>query len=165
MLVRPFKPEDAAAIADIYRPYVEKTTITAEEVAPDADEIIRRWQHLKELGLPYLVAEIDGEVAGYAYAGRFRMRSAYRYTVENSIYVSDRFHRRGVARELMTRLIEACSWAGAKQMIAVIADPEYNDKSVGLHTSLGFKRVALFEGIGLKFGRHLDVAMMQRHIG
>lgn len=165
MLVRPFKPEDAAAIADIYRPYVEKTTITFEEVAPDADEIIRRWETLKEIGLPYLVAEIDGQVAGYAYAGRFRARSAYRFTVENSIYVSENFQRRGVARELITRLIEHCSWAGARQMIAVIADPEYNDKSVGLHTALGFKRVATFEGIGVKFGRQLDVIMMQRHIG
>lgn len=131
---------------------------------PDAVEMLRRRAIILELGLPYIVAEIDGEIAGYAYASRFRPRAAYRFTVENSVYVAERFQRRGVARLLMRELIEQCATAGMREMIAVIADPAINIASVALHRSLGFDEVGLLRGVGEKFGKPLDVLIMQRSV-
>ena len=135
--VRPAMPEDASAIAAIYAPHVIRGVASFEVEAPDAEEIVRRRAAIVELGLPYLVAEIGGEIAGYAYASRFRPRAAYRFTVENSVYVAEGFQRRGVARLLMQRLMETCAEAGVREMIAVIGDPSSSVASVELHRSLG----------------------------
>ena len=162
--VRPAMPEDASAIAAIYAPHVIRGVASFEVEAPDADEILRRRAAIVELGLPYLVAEIGGEIAGYAYASRFRPRAAYRFTVENSVYVAEGFQRRGVARLLMQRLMETCAEAGVREMIAVIGDPSSSVASVELHRSLGFDEVGLLRGVGEKFGRALDVLLMQRSL-
>jgi len=160
--VRSATPEDAFAIAAIYAPHVLHGSASFEVEAPDAEEILLRRAAILELGLPYLVAEIDGEIAGYAYASRFRPRAAYRFTAENSVYVAERFQRRGVARLLMQQLMESCANAGIREMIAVIADPSISLPSVTLHRSLGFQEVGVLRGVGEKFGRALDVLMMQR---
>ena len=157
-------PEDASAIASIYAPHVLEGTASFEVEAPDAEEILRRRAAILELGHPYLVAETGGEIAGYAYASRFRPRAAYRFTVENSVYVAERFQRRGIATMLMKRLIELCANAGAREMIAVIGDPSVNTASVVLHRSLGFNHVGLLNGVGEKFGRALDILIMQKSL-
>jgi phosphinothricin acetyltransferase len=152
------------AIAAIYAPHVLNGVTSFEVEVPDAAEISRRRAGILELGLPYLVAEIDGEFAGYAYAGQFRPRAAYRFTVENSVYVAERFQRRGVARLLMQELIAQSASAGIRQMIAVIAEPSSSTASVMLHRSLGFDEVGVLRGVGEKFGRALDVLLMQRSL-
>lgn len=162
--VRSASPEDAFAIAAIYAPHVLRGTASFEVEAPDSEEILQRRAAILELGLPYLVAEIDGEIAGYAYASRFRPRAAYRFTAENSVYVAERFQRRGVARLLMQQLMELCANAGIREMIAVIADPSISLPSVTLHRSLGFREIGVLSGVGEKFGRALDVLMMQRSL-
>ena len=162
--VRASTPEDASAIAAIYAPHVLQGTASFEVEAPNAEEILQRRAAVLELGLPYLVAEISGEVAGYAYAGRFRPRAAYRFTVENSVYVALQFQRHGVARLLMQQLIELCADAGMREMIAVIADPSASTASVALHSSLGFDEVGVLRGVGEKFGRAIDVLMMQKSL-
>jgi phosphinothricin acetyltransferase len=131
-------------------------------VPPDAEEILRRRAAILELGLPYLTAEIEGQIAGYAYASRFRPRSAYRFTVENSVYVAESFQRRGVASALMKELLRRCADRGMREMIAVIGDPVINHTSVALHRSLGFHEVGVLRGVGDKFERALDVLMMQK---
>jgi L-amino acid N-acyltransferase YncA len=162
--VRAAMPEDASAIAAIYAPHVIHGVASFEVDAPDAEEILRRKAAIAELGLPYLVAEIGGKVAGYAYASRFRPRAAYRFTVENSVYVAEGFQRRGVARLLMLRLTEICAETGVREMIAVIGDPSTSTASVALHRSLGFDEVGVLRGVGEKFGRALDVLLMQRSL-
>jgi L-amino acid N-acyltransferase YncA len=162
--VRPARPEDAAAIAVIYAPQVLRGTASFEEIPPDSDEILRRMKHVLDLGLPYFVVEIGGEVAGYAYASRFRERAAYRITVEDSVYVSERFQRRGVARALMQRLIEICASSNYREMVAVVSDPEVNVASVELHRSLGFRDVGVLRGIGQKFGKTIDVLILQKSL-
>jgi len=162
--VRASMPADASAIAAIYSPHVLYGIASFEVEMPNAEEVLRRREAILELGLPYLVAEIDGEVAGYTYASRFRPRSAYRFTVENSVYVAERFQRQGVARLLVQRLIELCSNAGMREMIAVIADPSISIASVALHRSLGFDEVGVLRAVGEKFGRPVDVLLLQRSL-
>jgi L-amino acid N-acyltransferase YncA len=162
--VRAAMPRDAFAIAAIYAPHVLYGTASFEVEEPDAEEIILRIAATLELGLPYLVAEIGGEIAGYAYVSRFRPRAAYRFTVENSVYVAERFQRRGIARLLMQRLIDLCENAGIQEMVAVIANPSISTASVTLHRSLGFNEVGVLRGVGEKFGRALDVLIMQKSL-
>ncbi len=162
--VREAMAGDAFAIAAIYAPHVLYGTASFEVEEPDAEEILRRRAAILELGLPYLVAEIGGEIAGYAYVSRFRPRAAYRFTVENSVYVAERFQRRGIARLLMQRLIELCVNAGMREMVAMIANPSISTASVALHRSLGFNEVGVLRGVGEKFGRALDVLIMQKSL-
>ena len=162
--VRTAMPEDVGAIAAIYAPYVLNGVASFEVDVPEAAEILRRRAAIVKLGLPYVVAEIDGEIAGYSYASRFRPRAAYRFTVENSVYVAERFQRRGVARLLMQQLMTGCLNGGMREMIAVIADPSMSTASVALHHSLGFDEVGLLRGVGLKFGKVLDVLIMQKSL-
>ncbi len=162
--IRAASPADAAAISAIYAPYVLHGTASFEVEAPDAAEIARRMSAVRELGLPYLVAEMEKEVAGYAYAGRFRPRAAYRFTAENSVYVAERFQRRGIARQLMQRLIELCSSAGIREMVAVIASPALSLPSVTLHHSLGFIEAGILRGVGEKFNAAVDVLLMQKSL-
>ena len=163
--LRPAEAEDMPEIVRIYAHYVATSVYTFEEVAPDATEMTRRWRQIREPGLPWRVAERRaGGIVGYAYAGRFRARSAYRYTVENSVYIApDQVHR-GIGLALMRDLIRDCSDLGYRQMIAVIGDSA-NEASIRLHTRLGFRTIGHEAAVGLKFGRWVDVVQMQLALG
>jgi len=155
---------DLAAITEIYQHAVLHGTATFELIPPDLAEMTRRFRALADGGYPYFVATIDGEVAGYAYAGAYRPRPAYRFTVENSIYLKPAIHRRGIGLQLLQRLIEECESRGYRQMIAVIGDSA-NAGSIGVHTRCGFQMIGTHPNVGFKFGRWLDTVMMQLALG
>lgn len=156
--------DDAPAIQKIYATHVLTGLASFEEVPPDTPEMARRMAVIQEQGLPYVVAEGDGRIGGYAYASPFRARSAYRYTVEDSVYISNDALRLGLGRILLSEVIERCTAAGYRQMIAVIGDSE-NQGSIGLHTHLGFATVGTMPAVGFKFGRWVDAVRMQRALG
>src|SRR5205085_3759602 len=162
--IRPAAEADLAAITEIYEHAVLHGTATFELIPPDLAEISRRFLALVDGGYPYFVAALDGEVAGYAYAGAYRPRPAYRFTVENSIYLRPASHRRGIGLRLLHRLIEECEKRGYRQMIAVIGDSA-NAGSVGVHSACGFEMIGTHPNVGLKIGRWLDTVMMQRALG
>ncbi|MDQ1119198.1 MULTISPECIES: GNAT family N-acetyltransferase [Pseudoxanthomonas] len=162
--IRPVRVEDMPAITAIYAAQVDGGVATYEYDPPDVDEMRRRMQALLDQGYPYLVAECDGRLAGYTYAGSYRARSAYRFTVENTVYVDAAFHGRRIGSALLQALIEACTARGFRQMIAVIGDSA-NAASVRLHQRAGFRTVGVFQGIGRKHGRWLDLLQMQRALG
>lgn len=160
---------DAAAVAALYASEVVGGFSNYEYVPPDAAEMALRMAAVRQAGCPWLVAELDGAFAGYAYASGFRSRAGYRWTVENAVYVDPRCARRGVGRALMEALIARCAALGYRQMIAVIGDAD-NAASIALHRSLGFEHVGTFRGIGWKQvgdapGRWLDNVQMQRSLG
>lgn len=159
MIIRPAAPDDIDAITEIYRHHVLNGLGTFEEVPPDTAEMAKRMAGVEALGLPYLVAD-DGRVLGYAYAAPFRTRAAYRFTVEDSIYVSAGQVGRGVGKALLARVIEICRDKGLRQMMAVIGDSD-NAASIGLHKALGFEHTGLSPAVGFKFGRWVDVVWMQ----
>lgn len=159
--IRPATLADAASVQAIYAHHVAHGTGTFEEVAPTHDEMAARIAAVLDRGLPYLVAEVDGAVAGFAYAGPFRLRSAYRYTAEDSVYVAPAASGRGVGRALLTALVAACEAAGLRQLIAVIGDSG-NAASIGVHRACGFEHAGVATGVGYKHGRFLDVVFMQR---
>lgn len=159
MEIRDARPEDAAAFAQIYRPSVETGVASFEEVAPSPAEMGERMAEVAARGLPWLAAEIDGAVVGYAYASPFRARAAYRHTLENSVYVAEAAQRRGVAGALMRALIERCAALGYRQMIAAVSG---GHASIALHERLGFRRIGAYEKVGVKFGREIDVVLLQR---
>ena len=162
--IRRSQPDDLAAICAIYAHHVRYGLATFEEKPPDVAELARRRAELLARGLPHLVAELDGAVAGYAYAGPYRPRPAYRHTVEDSVYLAPEHIGRGVGRALLTQLIDACTAAGYRQMIAVIGDSA-NAPSIGLHAALGFREVGLLRAVGFKLGRWVDTVLMQRALG
>ena len=162
--IRPATPADIPAITRIYAHAVLQGTATFELDPPDEAEMTRRMKALLDGGFPYIVAENGGALAGYAYAGPYRARPAYRFTVEDSIYVDPNTHRRGVGRVLLTHLIEEAERRGFRQMIAVIGDSA-NAPSIEVHRALGFRMVGNFENVGFKFGRWLDSVLMQRELG
>ncbi|CAA7618841.1 GNAT family N-acetyltransferase [Magnetospirillum sp. SS-4] len=162
--VRDAAAGDMAAIQAIYAFYVTRTAASFEEAAPSVEEMAGRWRDVVGRSMPFLVAEDDGEVLGYTYAAPFRQRSAYRYTVEDSIYVAPFVARRGIGRALMSALIERCTALGYRQMIAVIGDSA-NQGSIALHRSVGFGQEGVLRGVGLKFGRWVDVVIMHRTLG
>lgn len=161
LTIRPSTDADLPAITAIYGWNVLNGLGTFEEDPPSLEEMSRRRASFLERGLPYLVAEEDGVVLGYAYAGPFRLRAAYRYTVEDSIYVSPDAVAKGVGRALLTALIAACEALGLRQMVAVIGDSG-NAASIGLHTAMGFEKRGIFPDMGHKFGRWVDLVWMQR---
>jgi phosphinothricin acetyltransferase len=163
--VRDAGPDDLAAVAAIYAHHVLTGLGSFEEQPPDLAEITRRFRAVIDAGLPYLVATMDGQVAGYAYAGPFRPRPAYRHTVENSVYVAPGMEGRGIGRALLAALVERCTALGRRQMVAVIGGGYENAGSARIHAELGFKEAALLRAVGWKFGRWLDVLMMQRALG
>ena len=120
---------------------------------------------LMDKGYPYLAAEIDGALAGYAYAGPYRARPAYRLTIEDSVYIAPDKHRRGVGRTLLAALIDAAAARGYRQMIAVIGDSARQAASIGLHEAAGFRHVGILQDVGFKHGRWLDSVLMQRALG
>lgn len=162
--IRPAAEADLPAITEIYEQAVLHGTATFELIPPDLEEMTRRYRALIEGGFPYLVADLDGDVAGYAYAGPYRPRPAYRFTVENSIYLVPAIHRRGVGLKLMQRLLCECEARGYRQVIAVIGDSA-NAGSVGVHRKCGFQMIGTHPNVGLKFGRWLDTVMMQLALG
>jgi len=162
--IRPATPADIPAITRIYAHAVRHGTASFEYDPPDEAEMARRQRALLEGGYPYLVAGIGGAVAGYAYAGPYRTRPAYRYTVENSIYIAPEAHRRGLGRALLDRLIAECEARNYRLMIAVIGDSAQTP-SIELHRAAGFKMVGAFEAVGYKFDRWLDSVLMQRPLG
>ena len=155
---------DIPAITRIYTHAVDHGTASFELSAPDEGEMTRRFNELTTGGFPYLVAVIDGAVVGYAYAGPYRARPAYRFTVENSVYVAHDSHRRGVGKALLEALIEASTEKGFRLMVAVIGDSN-QAASIGLHEAAGFKHAGVFENIGYKFDRWLDTVLMQCALG
>jgi L-amino acid N-acyltransferase YncA len=163
--IRPAKISDIPAITRIYAHAVAHGTASFELTSPDEAEMARRMSDLTAKGYPYLAAEIDGALAGYAYAGPYRARPAYRLTVENSVYIAAGTHRRGVGRALLAALIEASAAGGFRQMIAVIGDSTKQAASIGLHEALGFAHVGILQDVGFKHGRWLDSVLMQRALG
>ena len=162
--IRPATLADIPAITRIYAQSVSTGTASFELEPPDEAEMARRMQALFDGGYPYIVAEIGGAIAGYAYAGSYRPRPAYRFSVEDSIYVDPNAQRRGVGRVLLEHLIEECERRGFRQMIAVIGDSAQTP-SIELHRALGFRMVGTVENVGYKFGRWLDSVNMQRALG
>jgi L-amino acid N-acyltransferase YncA len=163
-IIRPTVTADIAAITAIYAEAVWTGTATFELTPPDLAEMTRRFTSLTDGGFPFLTAQIGDRIAGYAYAGPYRPRPAYRFTVENSIYLDPAAHRRGIGAALMRELVAQCEARGYRQMIAVIGDSA-NAGSVGLHRALGFAMIGTHPKVGLKFGRWLDTVMMQRALG
>ena len=164
LVIRPATPDDMTQITAIYAHAVLHGTATFEIDPPDAAEMARRWRVLTQNGHPYLAAEVDGAVTGYAYAGPYRSRPAYRWTVEDSIYVARDAQRGGIGRALLQRLIEETPARGFRQMIAVIGDSA-QVASIALHRALGFRLIGTHEAVGFKHGRWLDTVEMQRALG
>ncbi|MEM7130058.1 MAG: N-acetyltransferase family protein [Chloroflexota bacterium] len=167
-IIRPVTIEDVPAIHAIFHHSVLTGTASWELIPPEEAEIRRRTQAILDQGYPYFVATLDQSgtqsVVGYSYASSYRPRPGYRFTVEDSIYVAPDYQRQGIARQLLTTLIDACTAQGFRQMIAVIGDSE-NRPSIELHRSLGFEHVGLLPNIGWKFERWLDSVLMQRTLG
>ena len=160
-VVRDSREEDMAQVQAIYAHHVLHGAASFEEEPPPLAEMQRRRADVIGRGLPYLVAEIDGRVAGYSYASPYRARPAYRYTLENSVYVDPARPRAGIGRALLAGLIARCGAGEWQQMIAVIGDSA-NAPSIGLHAALGFRRVGTLHAVGFKFGRWIDSVLMQR---
>ncbi|WP_262030331.1 GNAT family N-acetyltransferase [Microvirga sp. Mcv34] len=164
ILVRPSSESDLEAVTAIYAHAVKHGTASFELDPPDRAEMARRRAAILDGGYPYLVAEQDGAILGYAYAGAYRTRPAYRSTVEDSIYVAPSAQGRGIGRLLLAALIEECEARDFRLMVAVIGDEE-SKGSIGLHQSLGFEPVGILKGIGYKHGRWLSTVLMQRPLG
>lgn len=161
MQVREAQARDAAALAAIYGHHVRTGFGTFEEIPPTAEEMDARRRAVAEHGLPYLVAERDGRVLGFAYAAPFRPRAAYRFTVEDSVYIAPEAMGQGVGRAVLTAVLAACEDAGMRQVVAVIGDSA-NAGSIGLHRSLGFEHAGLGRSFGFKLGRWVDIVWMQK---
>jgi phosphinothricin acetyltransferase len=160
-LIRPAVTSDAEALAAIYGHNVLHGFGTFEEVPPSASEMDQRRLAVVEQGLPWLVAEDAGQVVGYAYAAPFRPRAAYRYTVEDSIYLAPEAVGRGLGRALLSAVLLACEAIGLRQVVAVIGDSQ-NAASVGLHRALGFEPAGVGKSVGFKHGRWIDIVWMQK---
>ena len=164
LLIRPSTLDDLPAITAIYAHAVLHGTGTFEIEAPDEAEMARRRDDVLSKGLPWLVAQADDQVLGYAYANHFRPRRAYRFCLENSIYLAAQTRGQGLGRLLLTELVGRCEAAGARQMLAVIGDAD-NAGSIGVHAALGFEHCGVLKAAGWKFDRWLDVVLMQRSLG
>ena len=164
LLIRPSTAADLPAITAIYAWNVRHGTGTFELDAPDDAEMARRRDDVLAKGLPWLVAQRDEVVLGYAYANHFRPRLAYRFCLEDSVYLAEQAQGRGIGRLLLAELLARCEAAGARQMLAVIGDSA-NLGSIGVHRRLGFEHTGTMHAAGWKFGRWLDVVIMQKRLG
>ena len=164
LLLRPSTPADLPAITSIYAWNVDHGTGTFELEAPDEAEMARRRDDVLSKGLPWLVVERDAVVLGYAYANHFRPRRAYRFCLEDSVYLAADAKGQGLGRLLLAELLARCEAAGARQMLAVIGDSA-NLGSVGVHRTLGFEHIGVMKAAGWKFDRWLDVVIMQKSLG
>lgn len=159
LTLRPATAADAAAMAALYNPYILDSAISFETEPVDAAEMAARLANVEAAGLPWLVVEVDGVLAGYAYATKWRVRAAYRHAVETSVYLAAGHGRRGLGTQLYQALLARLREGGLHTAIGGIALP--NAASVALHEKLGYRRVALFEEVGFKFGRRIDVGYWQ----
>ena len=164
MRIRDAQDQDFPAVQAIYAHHVRSSLATFEVEPPAIGEMTRRHADVVGRGLPYLVAELDGRLLGYGYAAPYRARPAYRYTIENSIYVAEDSRGHGVGRAVLAAVIARCEALGYRQMVAVIGDSA-NMASIGLHKALGFQQVGLLPAVGFKFGRWVDSVLMQRALG
>lgn len=164
MQLRAATSADLAAVCAIYSHHVLTGLASFETEPPTLAEMTRRFDAISSAGYPYLIASHAGRVLGYAYANVYRTRPAYRFTVENSIYVAHDAVGRGVGRALLSRLIDECAALGYRQMLAVIGDSG-NAASIGLHRACGFQMTAVLDAVGFKFGRWVDSVLMQRPLG
>jgi len=163
VVIRPAATTDLAAIRDIFAHYVTTSVATFEERAPTLDDWTRRLAELRSLDLPVLVAALGGTVAGYAYASPWRARPAYRFTVEDSVYVAPGRTGHGIGRQLLASLLEACLAAGRRQVVAVVADTG-DPASEALHRGQGFEVAGRLRAVGWKHGRWVDTTIMQRSL-
>ena len=161
--VRAAVPADAERVAAIFAHYVTSSVATFEEVAPTADQWRQRLADRTARNLPFVVAEADGSVCGYAYASPWRPKPAYRYTVEDSVFLAPGRTGRGIGSALLGTLLAGCAAAGARQVIAVIADTG-SDASAALHRRFGFIQAGLLSGVGRKHGRWIDTLLMQKEL-
>lgn len=164
LCIRDSRDADLGAIHRIYSAQVISGLATFEEVAPEPGELARRRAALAEKGFPWLVCEHEGQVIGFAYAGPFRLRSAYRFTVEDSIYVDPAFHGRGAGSRLLGSLMQVCTALEFRQMVAIIGDSG-NTGSIALHKRLGFAQIAVLRNVGFKQNRWIDNVIMQAPLG
>ncbi|GAA0928735.1 GNAT family N-acetyltransferase [Streptomyces thermoalcalitolerans] len=163
-MIRPAVPADLNAVAEIFTHYVRHTVITFEETPPPPAVWQRRLDDLTAHGLPFMVAELSGDVVGYAYAAPWRSKPAYRHTVENSVYLAPDRTGQGLGTALLGALLTACGRTHVRQMIAVIADTG-TDASLALHRRFGFTEVGRLTAVGYKHGRWIDTVLMQRSLG
>jgi L-amino acid N-acyltransferase YncA len=163
-MIRPSTDADIPAVTAIYAHHVRHGLASFELEPPGEEEMARRRAEVLERGFPYLVAEIDGGVAGYAYAAPYRPRPAYRFTAEDSVYIHPDHTRKGLGRLLLAAVIARCEELGCRQMIAVIGDSA-NAASIGLHRALGFEHAGTLRTVGFKHGRWVDTVLMQRALG
>lgn len=163
MSIRPARMEDAAALAAIYAPAVLTGTASFEVEPPTAAEMATRLMKVKAHGWPWLVHVTMGQVDGYAYVTQFRDRAAYRFCGETSVYVSPDAQRTGIGNALLMAVIDAARRTGFRELVAVIGDAG-NEASIGLHAACGFERAGLLREVGEKFGRRLDIVLMQRRL-
>ena len=164
LIVRDSATADLPAIQRIYAHHVLHGFASFEEVPPDIAELARRRDDILARGLPHLVVERDGTVRAFAYAGPYRLRPAYRYTVEDSVYVAPDAIGQGLGRAALTEVISRATALGMRQMVAVIGDSG-NSASIRLHEALGFRRAAVLQSVGFKLGRWVDSVIMQRSLG
>jgi L-amino acid N-acyltransferase YncA len=164
LVVRRCTEQDIPEVREIYAIEVREGTASFELEAPSVADMVARFAAIEAAGLPYLVVEQDGRIAGYAYAGPYRSRPAYRHTVEDSVYVARWARRQGVGRALLEAVIERATARGMRQMIAIIGDSAHA-ASIRLHAEAGFRLVGTLEHVGWKFGRWLDTVIMQRPLG
>jgi phosphinothricin acetyltransferase len=163
--IRPTEEADLPLVTAIYGEAVRNGTASYEIEPPSLEEMTRRWRELAAKNYPHLVAVRDGAVIGYAYAGPYRPRPAYRYSVEDSIYIAPKAQGRGIGRALLAELIAVSERLGFRQMIAVIGGGTEHPASVRLHLTLGFRQVGVIDASGFKHGRWLDTVLMQRPLG
>lgn len=163
-LIRPSRSEDIPAITAIYAHHVLHSTGTFETEAPGVNDMTARRSDVLSKGLPHLVAEQDGKIVGFAYGNWFKPRPAYRYSVEDSIYLAPDLHRKGLGRALLAELLARCEAVGIRKVMAIVGDSA-NAGSVGVHLALGFTQVGLIEACGWKFGAWRDIVIMQKTLG
>jgi L-amino acid N-acyltransferase YncA len=163
MIIRDAALDDLPAIQRIYAHHVLHGAGSFEEAPPSVETMTERFGIVKSRNLPWIVAEIDGAIAGYSYANLYRERSAYRFTLEDAVYIAHDRARTGVGRALLTEVLARSTAGGYRQMIAVIGDSE-NHGSIGLHRALGFRHIGTLQAVGFKFGRWLDSVIMQKNL-
>lgn len=158
--IRECEERDMAAVQSIYEEQVLTGSASFEEIPPSVDELLERRNQIVSLGFPYLVASVDDTVAGYAYAGRYRARSAYRHTAENSVYVHPDYQGKGIGKRLLLETITRCEAIGLREMVGIIGDSQ-NHGSIALHASCGFETVGTLRRVGYKHNRWIDTVIMQ----
>jgi phosphinothricin acetyltransferase len=163
-VIRDSREDDITAVHSIYAYHVLTGSASFEEEPPSVEELLRRRAEVLARGLPYIVAEAEGRVAGYSYATPYRSRSAYRFTIEDSVYIAHDLNRRGIGRALLSTLIAQCENGKWRQMVAIIGNIN-NTGSIALHEHLGFRRVGVLQAVGYKFGGWVDTVLMQRALG